>query len=161
MGYIERALSGTEGTRRRLRPGGAVFVPALAQILAAALLLAGIEVLLLADGRISSIWQIYLFPAYGLLYVFTGLFAWARRPSNGMGALIVAGGFALLAAGDDPSYDAARHRYELTNDGTITVVSRAVYLHFEVLGERIFLGGAAVFLLMPLPITLNRWLRCG
>ena len=80
MGQIERALSGTEGTRRRLRPGGAVFVPALAQILVAALLLAGIEVALLADGRISSIWQIYLFPAYGLLYAFTGLFAWARRP---------------------------------------------------------------------------------
>ena len=99
MGFIERALSGTEGTRRRLRPGGAVFGPALAQLLVAALLLAGIEVVLMADGPISSIWQIYLFPAYGLLYIFTGLFAWARRPSNGMGALIVAGGFTWLAAG--------------------------------------------------------------
>jgi signal transduction histidine kinase len=99
VGFIEGARSGTKGTRRRLRPGGAVFAPALAQILAAALLLAGVEVALMADGPISSIWQIYLFPAYGLLYVFTGLFAWARRPSNGMGALIVAGGFAWLAAG--------------------------------------------------------------
>jgi hypothetical protein len=99
VGFIERALSGTEGTRRRLRPGGAVFGPALAQILAAALLLAGIEAALMADGPISSIWQIYFFPAYGLLYIFTGLFAWARRPSNGMGALIVAGGFTWLTAG--------------------------------------------------------------
>src|ERR1700761_9602446 len=96
---MERSLSGIEGTRRRLRPGGAMFGPALAQILAAALLLAGIEVALMADGPISSIWQIYLFPAYGLLYVITGLFAWARRPSNGMGALIVAGGFTWIAAG--------------------------------------------------------------
>ncbi|MCW2980349.1 MAG: integral rane sensor signal transduction histidine kinase [Solirubrobacterales bacterium] len=99
MGSMERALSGTAGTRRRLRPGGAVFGPALAQILAAALILAGVEVALMADGPISSIWQIYFFPGYGLLYIFTGLFAWARRPSNGMGALIVAGGFTWLAAG--------------------------------------------------------------
>lgn len=99
MGFIERAWPGTEGTRRRLRPGGAVFGPALAQILVAALLFAGVEIVLMADGPISSIWQIYLFPGYALIYVFTGLFAWARRPSNGMGALIVAGGFAWMAAG--------------------------------------------------------------
>jgi signal transduction histidine kinase len=99
VGSIERARSGAEGTRRRLRPGGAVFGPALAEIGAAALLLAGVEVALLVGGPIPSIWQVYLFPAYGLLYVFTGLFAWARRPSNGMGALIVAGGFTWLAAG--------------------------------------------------------------
>jgi signal transduction histidine kinase len=76
-----------------------VFGPALAQILVAALLLAGIEVVLLADGPLASIWPAYLFPGYGLLYVFTGLFAWARRPSNGMGALIVAGGFTWFTAG--------------------------------------------------------------
>ncbi|HJZ37191.1 MAG TPA: histidine kinase dimerization/phosphoacceptor domain-containing protein, partial [Solirubrobacterales bacterium] len=99
MGSLNKTALTNAGTRRRLRPGGAVFGPALAQILAAALLLAGIEVALMADGPISSIWQIYLFPAYGLLYIFTGLFAWARRPSNGMGALIVAGGFTWLAAG--------------------------------------------------------------
>ncbi len=99
MSFTERALSGTERTRRRLRPGGAVFAPALVEIGAIALLFAGIEVVLMADGPISSIWAVYLFPAYALLYVFTGLFAWARRPSNGMGALIVAGGFTWFAAG--------------------------------------------------------------
>ncbi|HEY0279954.1 MAG TPA: ATP-binding protein [Solirubrobacterales bacterium] len=99
MAFIERALPGTEGTRRRLRPGGAVFAPALVELGAVALLLAGIEVVLMADGPISSIWQIYLFPGYALIYIFTGLFAWARRPSNGMGALIVAGGFTWIAAG--------------------------------------------------------------
>jgi signal transduction histidine kinase len=99
VGFMERTRSDTVRSRRRLRPGGAVFAPALALIAAAGLLLAGIEVALLADGPISSIWQIYLFPAYGLLYIFTGIFAWARRPSNGMGALIVAGGLTSLAAG--------------------------------------------------------------
>jgi signal transduction histidine kinase len=99
VGSIERASAGSGGTRRRLRPGGAVFGPALATIGAAATLLAGIEVVLLAAGPIASIWQVYLFPAYGLLYIATGLFAWARRPSNGMGAIIVAAGFTWLAAG--------------------------------------------------------------
>jgi signal transduction histidine kinase len=86
-------------TGRRLRPGGAVFAPALAELAAAALLLAGVEVVLLAGSGFDPLWVLFLFPAYGLIYIGTGLFAWARRPSNGMGALIVLGGFVCLAAG--------------------------------------------------------------
>jgi signal transduction histidine kinase len=53
----------------------------------------------MAAGPLASIWQIYLFPGYALLYIFTGLFAWTRRPSNAMGAIITGGGFTWLAAG--------------------------------------------------------------
>jgi signal transduction histidine kinase len=84
---------------RRLRPGGAVFAPALAELAAVGLLLAGVEVVLLADSGFEPLWVLLLFPAYALLYIGTGIFAWARRPSNGMGALIVLGGFLWLAAG--------------------------------------------------------------
>jgi len=82
-----------------LRPGDAVIAPAIVGLAGAALLLAGIEVVLLAEGRLAAIWQVFLLPAVGLLYVGAGLFAWTRRPGNGMGALIVAGGFVWLAAG--------------------------------------------------------------
>ena len=84
---------------QRLRPGGAVFAPALAGFAAVGLLLAGIEVVLMVDSGYEPLWVLLLFPGFGLLYVFTGLFAWARRPSNEMGALIVAGGFVWIAAG--------------------------------------------------------------
>ena len=78
---------------KRLRPGGSVFAPALAELAAAALLLSGVEVVLLVDSGFKPLWVVLLFPGYALLYVATGLFAWARRPSNSMGALIVVGGF--------------------------------------------------------------------
>jgi signal transduction histidine kinase len=84
---------------KRLRPGGAVFAPALVELGAVALLFAGIEVVLFVDSGYRPLWPLLLFPAYALLYVGTGLFAWARRPSNAMGALIVAGGFTWFAAG--------------------------------------------------------------
>jgi signal transduction histidine kinase len=86
-------------TGKRLRPGGAVFIPALAELAAAALLIGAIEVALLAGTGFSPLWVLMLFPGYALLYVATGIFAWVRRPSNAIGALIVAGGFTWLAAG--------------------------------------------------------------
>jgi signal transduction histidine kinase len=86
-------------TGKRLRPGGAVFIPALAELAAVGLLFAGIEVALLVETGFSPLWVLLLFPGYGLLYVATGIFAWARRPSNAIGALIVAGGFTWMAAG--------------------------------------------------------------
>ena len=86
-------------TGKRLRPGGAVFIPALAELAAVGLLFAGIEVVLMVETGFSPLWVLLLFPGYGLLYVATGLFAWARRPSNAIGALIVAGGFTWIAAG--------------------------------------------------------------
>jgi signal transduction histidine kinase len=99
VGIRERAQSVRSTVGRRLRPGGAVFAPALAELVGAALLLAAVEVVLLADSGFHPLWVVLLFPASALLYFGTGVFAWARRPSNGMGALIVLGGFFSLAAG--------------------------------------------------------------
>ncbi|MBS1880703.1 MAG: sensor histidine kinase [Actinobacteria bacterium] len=82
-----------------LRPGDAVIAPAIAELAGVALLVAGIEVALLIDGPLVSVWPVFLFPPLGLLYVGAGLFAWIRRPGNAMGALIVAGGFVWFAAG--------------------------------------------------------------
>jgi len=97
--FEDQARSVRRAARMWLRPGDAVIAPAIAELAALALLLAGVEVVLLVDGPLVSIWQVYLFPAVGLLYVGAGLFAWTRRPGNGMGALIVAGGIVWLAAG--------------------------------------------------------------
>jgi signal transduction histidine kinase len=58
-----------------------------------------VEVVLMVDSGFEPLWVILLFPGYAVLYAGTGLLAWVRRPSNGMGALIVAGAFATLAAG--------------------------------------------------------------
>ena len=52
-----------------------------------------------------------------------------------------------VAAGGQPSYNAARHRYELNDHNSVTIVSQAVYQHVAAAGERAFLGAAAVFLL--------------
>ena len=95
----EQARSGLGASRTRLRPGGAVFLPAIAGLVAAGVLLAGIETVLLVDTGFEPLWALLLFPGYGLLYLLTGAFAWARRPSNAMGALIVSGGFVWIAAG--------------------------------------------------------------
>ncbi len=83
----------------RLRPGGAVLAPALAGIAVVLVAFAGVEVVLMIEGPAGPLWAVLLFPAYGLLYVGAGLLAWTRRPSNRMGALIVAGGFVWLLAG--------------------------------------------------------------
>jgi signal transduction histidine kinase len=83
----------------RPRPGGAVLAPALMGLAVILLAFAGVEVVLMVEGPAGPLWAILLFPAYGLLYVAAGLFAWARRPSNRMGALILAGGFVWIASG--------------------------------------------------------------
>jgi signal transduction histidine kinase len=86
-------------TGKRLRPGGAVFIPALAELAAVGLLFAGVEVVLLTQTGFSPLWVLMLFPGSALLYLATGIFAWARRPANALGAIIVAGAFGWLAAG--------------------------------------------------------------
>jgi signal transduction histidine kinase len=83
----------------RLRPGGALLAPALAGLAVVILGFAAVEVVLMIEGPAGPLWAVLLFPAYGLLYVGTGLLAWTRRPSNRMGALIVAGGFVWIVAG--------------------------------------------------------------
>jgi signal transduction histidine kinase len=83
----------------RLRPGGGVLAPAIAWMAVALTAFGGLEAVLLAEGPYEPLWALQLFPAFGLVYIGTGLLAWTRRPSNRMGALIVAGGFAWVLAG--------------------------------------------------------------
>lgn len=71
----------------------------LALFLAAALLaLAGLSVSLLARGPLRDVPVAYFFPAVGALYVVTGTIAWRRRPHNGLGGLLTAGGAAIIVA---------------------------------------------------------------
>jgi signal transduction histidine kinase len=83
----------------RLRPGGAVLVPALVGMAAALLAFVGVGVVLLVEGPAEPLWVVLLFPADAVLYIGVGLLAWTRRPSNRMGALLVAGGFVSLVSG--------------------------------------------------------------
>ncbi|ADB53575.1 putative signal transduction histidine kinase [Conexibacter woesei DSM 14684] len=67
---------------------------------------AGTEVALILHRGGPYAWLTACFPVVGLVYVMTGLVAWARRPGSRLGLLlVVAGGFALLpevAAVDAP-----------------------------------------------------------
>jgi signal transduction histidine kinase len=76
-----------------------VFLPAVGGLVAVAVSFAFVEVALLTESPFDPHWVLYLFPGFALLYVLTGAFAWLRRPSNAMGALIVAGAFVWFAAG--------------------------------------------------------------
>lgn len=76
-----------------------MLAPALAGLAAVLVALAGVEVVLLIEGPYGPLWALLLFPVGGLLYVGAGLLAWTRRPSNQMGAVIVAGGFVWILAG--------------------------------------------------------------
>lgn len=90
-------------------------------------------------------------------------------PSSVLASLCVAGLLAVInffielaltvSLGGQPSHNARSHRYELTNHGSVMVVSRAVYQHAVAVSGRAFMGGAAVFLLLSMPVALNRWLR--
>lgn len=83
----------------RLRPGAAPLRRALIAVAAAALLVAGIEVVLLIDRPFEPAWFLPAFPLTMLIYVAAGVYAWARRPSNLTGALLVAAGFTWATAG--------------------------------------------------------------
>jgi signal transduction histidine kinase len=82
-----------------MRSGPEVLRPALGLIGAVAILFAGVEVALLIEAGFEPAWFLGAFPLGGLIYVGTGLFAWARRPNNRMGPIIVAAGFVWFAAG--------------------------------------------------------------
>ena len=61
--------------------------------------MAGTEIGLILHEPFKYAWVAALFPAVGVLYVGTGLAAWARRPSSRLGFLIViAGGCVMLGA---------------------------------------------------------------
>jgi signal transduction histidine kinase len=83
----------------RLRPGTGPLRPALIAVAAAAVLVVGIEVVLLIERGFEPAWFLPAFPLTASVYIAAGLCAWARRPSNQTGALLIAAGFTWAAAG--------------------------------------------------------------
>jgi signal transduction histidine kinase len=71
---------------------------ALLQLGVAAAALTGIEIGLFVHAPTGPLWVLVLFSSVGLGYVLAGLWAWSRRPSNRIGALLCLGGFMLLLA---------------------------------------------------------------
>jgi hypothetical protein len=59
----------------------------------------------------------------------------------------------------DPEYNAAPHRYEVINHGSITVASRTTYEHLLAISDRFFLSGAILSLAFALPIAGGEWVR--
>ncbi|NLT06849.1 MAG: sensor histidine kinase, partial [Solirubrobacterales bacterium] len=81
-------------------PGTRTLWLAVASVAAAGTALCLVEsVLVIAEPLGSPTWALLLPPLAAAAYLVAGAIAWARRPANRMGALIVAGGFVLLAAG--------------------------------------------------------------
>lgn len=68
------------------------------QLLVFAALVGVIEVVLVIDIPGAPTWVLLLLPLVGEIYVVAGAIAWARRPSNHMGALLVLGGITWLLA---------------------------------------------------------------
>ena len=78
-------------------PGAAALRLALAQLTLTALALVGAEVAAFYAGPPAIRWLEICYSAVGLVYVGTGVLAWARRPSNRTGALLCLCGLALIA----------------------------------------------------------------
>jgi hypothetical protein len=76
-------------------------------------------------------------------------------------AAAVAGGLTSgsTLGGGQPGYDPATHQYSLNNHGTLTVISRAAYLHALAAQNRLFLGVTLVFLTAAFGITYGDWSR--
>ncbi len=86
-------------SRGSARPGPAASLrPALVLITISALLLGGYEFVLLRYPYPDLVWLLGLLSMAGLLYVFAGVLAWDRRPSNRMGLWLVVVGMATLIA---------------------------------------------------------------
>jgi hypothetical protein len=62
VGSLDKPVPTSGGTRGRLRPGGAVFAPALALIAVAVALFTTVEVVLMVDSGFEPLWVILLFP---------------------------------------------------------------------------------------------------
>lgn len=71
----------------------------LVHVAAALLALAGVEAVLVAAGPGRPVWTSEMFPLLGCVYLAVGVVAWWRRPSSGIGAILVAGSLAALLAG--------------------------------------------------------------
>jgi signal transduction histidine kinase len=65
----------------------------------AAVLVGAVEMVLVVAEPVAPVWQLVLFLLVAWTYLAAGIVAWWRRPSNRMGAIMVAGCFALLVAG--------------------------------------------------------------
>lgn len=65
----------------------------------AAVLVGAVEMVLVVVEPVAPVWQLVLFLLVAWTYLAAGIVAWWRRPSNRMGAIMVAGCFALLVAG--------------------------------------------------------------
>jgi signal transduction histidine kinase len=61
--------------------------------------LGGVEIVLLAASPAGPLWLLAGLPVTGEIYAAAGLMAWWRRPSNRIGALLVAGALSWLIAG--------------------------------------------------------------
>ncbi len=95
---MARALSILRPTTTRLaivRPRRAV----LALSGAAVLLLAWIEITLLAHRHVTLLWTLLLAPITGLVYAFAGAVAWSRRPNNHLGPIMTMGALLWLLVG--------------------------------------------------------------
>ncbi|MEJ2867802.1 serine hydrolase [Actinomycetospora sp. OC33-EN08] len=71
---------------------------ALGWLVGAAVLVAAVEAVLLADSREAPYWALMLLPLTGIVYVVVGAVAWARRSRNRTGPILVAGGFVWFVA---------------------------------------------------------------
>ncbi len=95
---VAAAPSARAAARRRTVPR--TLVVALAQVVATLLALGLVELALLLSGPpIAPRWVLALFPAGAGIYLAAGVVAWVRRPSNGLGPIMVAGAAAWVAAG--------------------------------------------------------------
>ena len=111
-------MSARLGSRGALRP-------ALYLLGATSLLLAGVELALLLTVPGAPVVGTLLFTGAGLVYIGTGLVALARRPSNRLGVVMVAGGLSLFVADLGATTDRV-----LIAAGTIaTTVVLAVVVH--------------------------------
>jgi signal transduction histidine kinase len=77
------------------RPAGAALVQAALGLV----VFAGVEATLLVTGPVQPTWVVLAFPSMALLYGAAGLAAWARRPRNRIGALLVFGAWTWMVAG--------------------------------------------------------------
>jgi signal transduction histidine kinase len=94
------ATSGRAGASQRPRLPSRTLALAVGQLAGAALLLGFVELaVVLAEPSWGPAWVLCLWVAVAWIYLAAGVVAWLRRPSNRMGSLMIAGGFAWLTAG--------------------------------------------------------------
>ena len=73
--------------------GPAAFRTALALVTAITVGLAALEIVLLLTHHEAVPGVLVLFPIVGLIYLWAGVVAWSRRPSNRFGVLLIWGGW--------------------------------------------------------------------